>query len=103
MCAICASLSLKAQSNIIETRSANEQNGKILTMEETILSKELAPDDLRCRWNDDNTLVIYQDGKWLKYDIETGDTVTYRPSRPKPYAFSKDKSIHLVTEDGQHD
>ena len=99
MCAICASLSLQAQNNIIETRPANDQKGKILTMEETILSRELAPEDLRCRWDDDNHLVIYKQGKWLKYDINTGDTTSYKPQRPRPYAFTRSKSVYLMGAD----
>ena len=96
MCAICASLSLQAQNNIIETRPANDPKGKILTMEETILSRELAPEDLRCRWDDDSHLVIYKQGKWLKYDINTGDTAAFKPHKIRPYAFNKDKSVYLM-------
>ena len=39
---LCAGFSLSAQ-NIIATREANSPNGKILTMEETILSRKLTP------------------------------------------------------------
>ena len=99
MCAICAGLSMQAQSNIIETRSANKPDGKILTMEETILSRGLAPEDLRCRWKDENNLVIYKDGKWLKYDINTGDTAAFKPHKERPYAFTKAKSVFLMGND----
>ena len=99
MCAICASLSLQAQNNIIETRPANAPDGRILTMEETILSRELAPEDLRCRWDDDSHLIMFKEGKWLKYDIETKDTTSYKPKYPRPYAFTRDKSIYLMGKD----
>ena len=93
MCAICASLSLQAQPNILETRPANNSNGKILTMEETILSKELAPTDLRCKWDDDTHLVIFKDGKWLKYDINSEETTEFRPHKARPYAYTREKGI----------
>ena len=99
MCAICASLSLQAQNNIIETRPANSPDGKTLIMEETILSRKLAPEDLRCRWDDDSHLIMFKEGKWLKYDIETEDTVSYRPQHPRPYAFTRDKSVYLMDKD----
>ena len=96
MCAICASLSLHAQTNLIETRPANNPDGKILTMEETILSRELAPADLRCRWDDDNHLVIFKDGKWVRYNIHTEDTTAFKPHKARPYAFTKAKSLYLM-------
>ena len=96
MCAICASLSLQAQTNIIETRPANNPDGKLLTMEETILSKELAPTDLRCRWDDDNHLVIFKDGKWVRYNIHTEDTTAFKPHKARPYAFTKAKGVYLM-------
>ena len=96
MCAICASLSLQAQTNIIETRPANDPNGKLLTMEETILSKELAPKDLRCRWDDDTHLVIFKDGKWVRYNIHTEDTTAFKPHKDRPYAYTREKGIYLM-------
>lgn len=100
MCAICAGLSMQAQNYILETRPANSPDGKMLTMEETILSKELAPEDLRCRWDGNTHLVMFKEDKWIRYDIKTGRTEPYSPSRPRPYAFSKDKSVILVKDDG---
>ena len=43
-------LTLSAQPGTIATRPANSQSGKILTMEETILTRELAPRNLYCSW-----------------------------------------------------
>ena len=100
MCAICTGISTNAQDNIIQTRPANEPDGRILTMEETILSRELAPEDLRCRWADNEHLAIYKDGKWLKYDIKTGDTTSYNQTRPRPYAYSKNQGLYLLEQDG---
>ena len=49
---MCLGVILSAQTGTMNTRPANNTEGKILTMEETILSRELAPEDLRCRWID---------------------------------------------------
>ena len=69
---MCLGVILSAQTGTMNTRPANNTEGKILTMEETILSRELAPEDLRCRWIDNGHLAIYKEGKWQKYDIADG-------------------------------
>ena len=69
------SASMSAQPGIIQTRPANDPSGKMLTMEETILSQNLAPSNLRCRWTDNTHIAMYLDGKWVNYDIATTDTV----------------------------
>ena len=46
---LCAGISLSAQ-NIISTRPANAPDGKILTMEETILSRKLNPTWVNHKW-----------------------------------------------------
>ena len=99
MCAISIATTMQAQTNIIGTREANGSDGKILTMEETILSKDLSPKDLHCRWVDDDHIAMFKDGKWLKYNIETEDTSSYRPERPRPFAYSKDRNLYLLDKD----
>jgi len=99
MCAICTGLGMQAQSGIIKTRQANSPEGKMLTMEETILSRSLAPEDLRCRWADEDHLVIFKDGKWQKYNVVTEATEPYKPSKSRPFAFSKDRSLFLLDKD----
>ena len=99
MCAICAGLVMQAQNNIIKTREANSPGGRMLTMEETILSQELSPEDLRCRWIDETHLALFRDGKWQRYDIMTGSVDQYVPARPKPFAYSKGRSLYLLDKD----
>jgi dipeptidyl-peptidase-4 len=99
MSTICVSLAMQAQSGILETRPANQPDGKMLTMEETILSTALAPADLRCRWADNDHLVIFRDGKWLKYNIETEATDKYVPMKERPFAFTKGNSLYLMQKD----
>ena len=101
MCTIGASLSLHAQSSIIGTRPSNDPEGKILTMEETILSRDLAPEDLRCRWIDEDHIAIFQDGKWKNLDTETWNTSEYSSKKPRPYAFNRKQSLMLMQKDGE--
>ena len=99
MTAICTSAALHAQGDIIQTRQANCPDGKILTMEETILSRDLAPKDLHCRWTDDCSIAIFKDGKWLKYDIGTGDTTRFSSAKERPYAFRRERGLYLMNRD----
>ena len=99
MCAICTGLGMQAQSGIIKTRQANNPGGRMLTMQETILSRSLAPEDLRCRWDDEDHLAIFRDGKWQKYNVETEVMEPYKPSKSRPFAFSKERSLYLLDKD----
>ena len=64
-------LTLSAQPGAIATREGNSPSGKILTMEETILSRELAPENLYCSWNGNKEILMRKDGQWILFDIET--------------------------------
>ena len=61
---LCLGLTLSAQSGIVNTRPANPQDGKVLTMEETILSRDLTPANLNCTWTADGQFLIHKDGKY---------------------------------------
>ncbi len=99
MSTMCIGMALQAQSGVIQTREGNPADGKILTMEETILSRELAPEDLRCRWVDDSHLAMYKGGKWINYEIDTEETSPYVAKADRPYAFSKNRSLYLLDKD----
>ena len=103
MSTLCMSLSMSAQPGIINTRPANNPEGKMLTMEETILSQKLAPANLRCRWTDNGHIAMLRDGKWVKYDIQTGDTVKFIPQAQYPHAYNKGQNLYLRVQgtDGQ--
>ena len=104
MSTLCVSLTMSAQSGIIQTRPANDPSGKMLTMEETILTQKLTPANLRCRWIDNGLLAMFKDGKWIQYDIHTGDTAKYTPQPKYPHAYSKGQSLYLRTQshDGEN-
>ena len=99
---LCLGLTLSAQPGIVSTREANAPSGKILTMEETILSRDLSPESLYSTWTDKSELVIRKDGKWQVYDIKTGALSGYK-AQPAPSmgAVAKDQSLYLVGKDGQ--
>ena len=99
MTTICTSAALHAQGDIIQTRQANCPDGKILTMEETILSRDLAPEDLHCRWTDDEHIAMFIDGKWMKYNIATGDTAKFSPAKERPYAFRRERGLYMMNRD----
>ena len=76
---ICLGLTLSAQSGIIKTRPANDPSGKILTMEETTLSRALSPADLWCSWTDAGNILMNKDGKWQVYSISDASLTEYKP------------------------
>ena len=53
----------------LATRQANDASGKMLTMEETILSRELAPARLGASWINNEYIRMIQDGKWVSYPV----------------------------------
>ena len=98
---LCLGLTLSAQPGIISTRPANPQNGKILTMEETILSGSLSPANLHCTWNGNVEILVHKDGKWQAYDIKTSETKDYVPAGGKRMtAYVNEKSLWLRDKDG---
>ena len=100
MSTLCLSLTMSAQSGIIQTRPANNPEGNLLTMEETILSQSLSPENLRCRWTDNSHIAMFKNGGWIKYNIEDGQTEKFVPQAKSPFAYSKNQSLYLL-KDGQ--
>lgn len=99
--ALCLGWTLSAQPGIISTRGANDQGGKVLTMEETILSRELSPATIHTMWDDDGTLLTYKDGKFQAYDIATGTYSDYtRKNKLSMQAVSKNGSLYVIYANG---
>ena len=99
---LCLGLTLSAQTGIVSTREANPQNGKVLTMEETILSRELSPANLYCSWKNDSEILMHKDGKWQILDITDNSCRDYVPSAvSRPEAITKGQSLWLKTADGK--
>ena len=98
---LCLGLTLSAQTGIVSTRPANDQTGKVLTMEETILSRELSPMNIYATWENEGTLMMQKDGKWQAHDIATGKSSDFsgRKSR-QMQAITKDGSLYLIYANG---
>lgn len=98
---ICLGLTLSAQPGIISTRPANSQDGKVLTMEETILSRTLSPANLWASWETPGTILMIKDGKWQLYDTAAGTYSDFAGrKRPSIQAVPRDRSLYVVTADG---
>ena len=98
--AMCLGLLLSAQSGIIKTRTANDPSGRILTMEETILSRELSPANLYCSWKDAETILMHKDGKWQEYDITTGQHADFKAPARRMRTVTEGQSLLLEYPDG---
>ena len=98
---LCIGWTLSAQPGIISTREANDQGGKVLTMEETILSRELSPANIHTMWEDDGTLLMYKDGKFKTYDIAAGTYSDYTgKNKLSMQAVSKNGSLYVIYANG---
>ncbi len=86
------SIALNAQPGVIEVRKANHRRGKLLTMDEAILSRELSPKNLYCEWYNDNEIVMFEDGEWKLFDISK------RLSRPYKGGSNQTNEIEVYTE-----
>ena len=84
----------------LATRPANEASGKMLTMEETILSRELSPVRLGESWIGNDHLRIVQDGKWVTYRISDGDTSEYKTVEKGLRAYTDGQSLRIRLADG---
>ena len=98
---MCLGMTMSAQSGIIESRKANDASGKILTMEETILSRELSPESVNAQWSDAGELVMMKDGKWQVMDLKDGSFHDYKGVQSFPAAYTEGQSLYLRTEDGK--
>ena len=88
---LCLGTALSAQPGIIRTRPANDPQGKILTMEETILSRELAPKWYRHSWEEqeDSFPKPVTRGQSLYLVKSPGDTVAVAVSQDKQITYGQ--------------
>ncbi|MDE5732921.1 MAG: S9 family peptidase [Bacteroidales bacterium] len=101
LCMLCTGLVMYAQKGIVSTREANASSGRLLTMEETILSRDLSPANLRCMWTGSTLILMHKDGKWQTLDTETG---LYTPfggqSHKRTEAVTEGNSLYIKKADG---
>ncbi len=98
---LCLGLTLSAQSGIVNTRQANDPSGKVLTMEETILSRELSPANIWASWKSADEIALFKDGRWQVYNFSDETYSDLKSSAGKKMeAVSEGQSLFLVTPDG---
>ena len=95
---ICGALS--AQPGVIETRPANNQDGKVLTMEETILSRELSPENLHCSWLNNEEVLLLKDGKWHVWNMNSDTYSEMNAETSDVNTDHKGQSLWLTYKDG---
>ncbi len=102
LCMLCVGLTLSAQSGIVNFRKANDPSGKILTMEETIMSRDLSPANVNASWKSEDELFMMKDGKWQVYNIKDDSSTDYQVQRAKPAmtAETEGQSLYLIGRDG---
>ncbi len=102
LCMLCVGLTLSAQCGIVNFRKANDPSGKILTMEETIMSRDLSPANVNASWKSEDELFMMKDGKWQVYNIKDDSSTDYQVQRAKPAmtAETEGQSLYLIGRDG---
>ena len=99
---LCAGISATAQ-NIICTRPANDPTGKLLTMEETILSRKLTPEWPRHSWENTATQEFPKEvlkGQSLYIVRSAGDTVAVALSENSQITYGQTVSRNEFGIDG---
>ena len=89
---LCLGLTLSAQPGILRTRPANDSKGKILTTEETTLSRELVPRWYNHKWEDENASEFPKEvikGQSLYIAKAEGDTVLVAESENSQITYGQ--------------
>ncbi|MBQ2120463.1 MAG: DPP IV N-terminal domain-containing protein, partial [Peptococcaceae bacterium] len=75
---------------------------KLLTMEETILSRDLTPKNIYCNWISPDEIAMFKDGNFVIFDISTRMERPYMPARAKAQeiVFTEGKSLYRRTKAG---
>ena len=98
----CAGLVLSAQ-NIISTREANSPDGKILTMEEAMLSRSLSPEWPHHEWDEVDTPEfpkVILEGQSLYIAKAAGDTIAVAVSENSQITYGRTVSRNEFGIDG---
>ena len=111
--ALAAPFALNAQTGVVTTHPANP-DGKLITMEEAVLGRNVRPASVAASWKDSDTFITYKDGKWMQENLLTGEISEYSATRlpdgfPKDaenitrsvagtFAYTVDKSLYIFNE-----
>lgn len=73
-------LSASAQTGVVATRPALNE-GKILTMEEAVIRRDVHPVNIHARWADNDSYLVYDAAreKWIRVAVADGEQTDYVP------------------------
>jgi dipeptidyl-peptidase-4 len=92
LCTLCMGFTMAAQPGVISTRPANDSKGKILTTEETTLSRELVPKWYLHEWEGETKVEFPKEvtkGKSLYIAKAEGDTVLVAESENSQITYGQ--------------
>ncbi len=78
--ALAAPLALSAQTGVVTTHPANRE-GKLLSMEEAVLGRNVRPASVAASWKDNETFIFHREGKWMQENLRTGEVSEYSATR----------------------
>ena len=78
--ALAAPLALSAQTGVVSTHPANRE-GKLLSMEEAVLGRNVRPASVAASWKDSETFIFHREGKWMQENLRTGEVSEYSATR----------------------
>ncbi len=78
--ALAAPLALNAQTGVVTTHPANRE-GKLLSMEEAVLGRNVRPASVAASWKDNETFIFHREGKWMQENLRTGEVSEYSATR----------------------
>ena len=89
---------LNAQTGVVARRPANPE-GKLLTMEEAVLGRNVRPAGVAASWKDNDTFIFLKDGKWMEEDLPDGAVREYSATS-LPEGFPKEARNITQSRDG---
>ena len=85
---LAAPTALWAQTGVVTTHPANPE-GKLLTMKEAVLGRNVRPANVSASWKDSDTFIFRKEGKWMQENLRTGEISEYAATR-LPESFPKE-------------
>ncbi len=76
MCAAAFCSALFAQEGILDIHPAAPADGKVLSMQEAILGRNVYPESIYCSWRSDNEYAFYKNREWHTAALKPGLTIT---------------------------
>ncbi len=78
--ALAVPLASGAQTGVVARHPANNE-GKMLTMEEAVLGRNVRPAGVAASWKDSDTFIFRKDGKWMQENLITSKVSEYVAER----------------------